>query len=57
VRKLIETLFGDGKQHGGTIRPVKLGGRDKVQQAFTVALLATHLRRLPRLLAVAAAPT
>jgi transposase len=56
VRKLIETLFGDGKQHGGTIRQVKLRGLDKVQQAFTVALLATNLRRLPRLLAAAAAP-
>lgn len=55
VRKLIETLFGDGKQHGGTIRQVKLRGLDKVQQAFTVALLATNLRRLPRLLAAAAA--
>lgn len=56
VRKRVETLFGDGKQHGGTIRQVKLRGRDKVQQTFTVALLATNLRRLPRLLAAAAAP-
>jgi hypothetical protein len=57
VRKRIETLFGNGKQRGGTIRQVKLCGRDKVQQGFTVALLATSLRRLPRLLAGAAAPT
>jgi transposase len=56
ARKLIETLFGDGKQHGGTIRQVKLRGLPKVQQAFTLALLATNLRRLPRLLAAAAAP-
>jgi transposase len=54
IRKLIETLFGDGKQHGGTIRQVKLRGLDKVQQAFTLALLVTNLRRLPRLLAEAA---
>ena len=26
IRKLIETLFGDGKQHGATIRQVKLRG-------------------------------
>lgn len=52
---MIETLFGDGKQHGGTIRQVKLRGRAKVSDAFCIALLATNLRRLPRLLAQAAA--
>jgi len=51
IRKMIETLFGDGKQHGGTIRQVKLRGRAKVSDVFTVAMLAVNLRRLPSLLA------
>lgn len=51
VRKLIETLFGDGKQHGGTIRQVKLRGRQKVSDVFTLAMLAVNLRRLPALFA------
>lgn len=52
VRKVIETLFGDGKQHGMTIRQVKLRGRAKVNDVFTIAMLAVNLRRLPRLLAM-----
>lgn len=48
---MIETLFGDGKQHGGTIRQVKLCGRDRVADMFTLAMLAVNLRRLPGLLA------
>jgi transposase len=51
VRKMIETLFGEGKQHGGTIRQVKLRGRRKVSDVFTLAMLAVNLRRLPSLLA------
>jgi transposase len=54
VRKMIETLFGDGKQHGGTIRQVKLRGRRKVSDVFTLAMLAVNLRRLPALLATQA---
>jgi transposase len=52
IRKMIETLFGDGKQHGGTIRQVKLRGRRKVSDVFTLAMLAVNLRRLPGLLAM-----
>jgi transposase-like protein DUF772/DDE family transposase len=52
VRKVIETLFGDGKQHGMTIRQVKLRGMAKVNDVFTIAMLAVNLRRLPRLLAM-----
>lgn len=52
VRKVIETLFGDGKQHGTTIRQVKLRGSAKVNDVFTIAMLAVNLRRLPRLLAM-----
>ena len=55
IRKMIETLFGDGKQHGGTIRQVKLRGRRKVSDVFTLAMLAVNLRRLPALLAGQAA--
>jgi hypothetical protein len=54
IRKLIETLFGDGKQHGATIRQVKLRGLAKVTQVFTLSMLAVNLRRLPKLLAVPA---
>jgi len=54
ARKMIETLFGDGKQHGGTIRQVKLRGRRKVSDVFTLAMLAVNLRRLPGLLAAQA---
>ncbi len=49
IRKMIETLFGDGKQHGGTIRQVKLRGLTKVTDVFTLAMLAVNLRRLPAL--------
>jgi len=52
IRKVIETLFGDGKQHGNTIRQVKLRGRAKVNDVFTMAMLAVNLRRLPKLLAM-----
>src|SRR5438094_554536 len=52
--QMIETLFGDGKQHGGTIRQVKLRGRLKVSDVFTLAMLAVNLRRLPGLLAAQA---
>ena len=51
IRKLIETLFGDGKQHGATIRQVKLRGQPKVRDVFTLSMLAVNLRRLPKLFA------
>jgi len=49
IRKMIETLFGDAKQHGATIRQVKLRGQPKVNDVFTLSMLAVNLRRLPRL--------
>lgn len=52
ARKVIETLFGDGKQHGGTIRQVKLRGLNKVKDVFTIAMLVANLRRLPKLMAI-----
>jgi hypothetical protein len=50
ARKLIETVFGDGKQHG-TLRQVKLRGLDRVEMLFMLAATVVNLRRLPRLLA------
>jgi hypothetical protein len=52
IRKLIETLFGDGKQHGGTIRQVKLRGKDKVSDVFALAMMTANLRRMPALFAM-----
>lgn len=54
ARKLIETVFGDAKQHG-ILRQVKLRGLEKVQLLFTLAVTVVNLRRLPRLLAMASA--
>jgi transposase len=53
IRKLIETVFGDVKQHGG-MHQTKLRGIDKVSQAFTLAMTVVNLRRLPKLFAMAA---
>ena len=55
IRKMIETLFGDSKQHGGTIRQVKLRSRRKVSDVFTLAMLVVNLRRMPSLLPMQAA--
>lgn len=49
ARKLIETVFGDAKQHG-TLRQVKLRGLDRVGLLFTLAATVVNLRRLPKLL-------
>jgi len=51
-RKLIETVFGDAKQHG-ILRQVKLRGLAKVELLFTLAATVVNLRRLPKLLAPA----
>lgn len=49
IRKVIETIFGDGKQHGNTIRQFKQRGQAKVNDVFTIGILAVNLRRLPKL--------
>lgn len=54
IRKMIETVFGDAKQHGGTIRQAKLRGLAKVREAFALSMLVVNLRRLPRLFAAQA---
>ena len=51
ARKLIETVFGDAKQHG-IMRQVKLRGLEKVESLFTLAVTVVNLRRLPKLLAI-----
>jgi hypothetical protein len=51
ARKLIETVFGDGKQHA-ILRQVKLRGREKVDSLFTLAATVVNLRRLPKLLPI-----
>ena len=51
ARKLIETVFGDGKQHG-ILRQVKLRGLAKVELLFSLGATVVNLRRMPRLLAM-----
>jgi hypothetical protein len=50
VRKRIETIFGDGKQHG-TLRQLKLRGRERSELVFAMTMMAVNLRRLARLFA------
>jgi transposase len=52
IRKLLETVFADAKQHGG-MHQTKLRGIDRVSQAFTLAMTVVNLRRLPKLFATA----
>ena len=52
-RKRIEEVFGWIKGSAGLAK-VKLRGRDRVDAAFTLALAAYNLIRLPKLLAVPA---
>jgi transposase len=52
-RKRIEEVFGWIKSSAGLAK-VKLRGRDRVDAAFTLALAAYNLIRLPKLLAAAA---
>lgn len=52
-RKRIEEIFGWAKSSAGLAK-VKLRGKAKVDAAFTLALAAYNLIRLPRLLAVTA---
>lgn len=49
IRKLIETHFGDKKQHRGG-RQVKVHGLDKVGFAFTLGTAVTNLVRMRKLL-------
>jgi len=53
-RKLIEEAFGWAKTIGGLARPMRRGAA-RMDQAFTLAMAAYDLIRLPKLLAAAAA--
>ncbi len=48
IRKLIETIFGDAKEHG-RLRQLKVRGLERAQQMFTLAMTTVNLRRMPRL--------
>jgi transposase len=50
-RKMIECIFGWGKQHG-TLRKTKHRGVDRVAGDFFINLIAYNLIRMPRLLAI-----
>lgn len=50
IRKLIETIFGDGKPHG-TLRQLKLRGLERAELVFALTMTAVNLRRLPNLFA------
>ena len=50
IRKLIETIFGDAKQHR-ILRQLKLRGVDRAAQVFALVMTAVNLRRLPKLFA------
>ena len=50
LRKRIETLFGDGKQHRGVLRQLKVRGLKKVGFVFTLVLVVTNLVRMAKLM-------
>jgi hypothetical protein len=53
IRKRVEEIFGWGKAIGG-LTQLKLRGLAKVRAAFTLALAAYDLVRIPRLLGATA---
>ena len=50
IRKRIETLFGDGKQHRGVLRQLKVRGLKKAGFVFTLVLSVTNVVRLAKLM-------
>ena len=57
IRKRIETLFGDGKQHRGVLRQLKMRGLKKARFVFTLVLSVTNLLRMAKLVAQTPGPT
>ena len=55
IRKRIETLFGDSKQHG-TLRQVKVRGLERVESVCLLNITTANLRRMARLIQWPAAP-
>lgn len=48
IRKRIEPLFGDGKQHRGVLRQLKVRGLKKAHFIFALSLSATNLVRMAK---------
>ena len=52
IRKRIENLFGDGKQHRGQIRQLKVRRLPKANFVFALSMAATNLVRMAKLMGV-----
>jgi hypothetical protein len=52
IRKRIENLFGDGKQHRGLIRQLKVRRLVKANFVFALSMAATNLVRMAKLMAL-----
>lgn len=50
IRKRIETLFGDGKQHRGLLRQLKVRGLAKANCVFALSMTVTNVVRMAKLL-------
>ena len=56
IRKRIENLFGDGKQHRGLIRQLKVRRLPKASFVFVLSMSATNLVRMAKLMSVPGSP-
>jgi transposase len=56
IRKRIENLFGDGKQHRGLIRQLKVRGLPKAAFVFTLSMSVTNLVRMAKLMMLSTRP-
>ena len=56
IRKRIENLFGDGKQHRGLIRQLKVRRLRKANFVFVLSMSATNLVRMAKLMWVPSSP-
>ena len=52
IRKRIENLFGDGKQHRGQLRQLKVRRLPKANFVFALSMAATNLVRMAKLMRV-----
>ena len=56
IRKRIENLFGDGKQHRGLIRQLKVRRLRKASFVFVLSMSATNLVRMAKLMWASGSP-
>ena len=56
IRKRIENLFGDGKQHRGLIRQLKVRRLRKANFVFVLSMSATNLVRMAKLMWAPSSP-